>query len=405
MPQLFINLIYFIMGAETIAAISLASLAFGTYASSAANKNNANIAAANNAMSDAHFKQSMQYNTNERLAAQEYNTNERLASQEFNAQQAKESRDFAQNMLLQQQKYMSPALQAERLREAGINPASVIRGDGDVSTLQSSPATSSPASISPASAPSIPARATSTFMPEFDAMQAQQSMMTVFNALDKKEDIKAKQTNNETLGLRNLAEIQKLKASIRNDLLYGNLTKAQTAAKWQEYRNLEVSEQILNNDLTIRQTQAKYANEKMLKELDAYDLAREKFKFEQDSTKIAQQLAERGMVVNEKLAQASIQKTMQDLRLMVKQGKKIDSEIALNRLERNGLVLRNSHQALENRRLAADMPGAEIESYHASRQLNSLKNENNIPAEAWKFIDQLVWYVTNTGASLLKYIK
>lgn len=369
-------------------AMSLLALIGGVATSYYTNRLNSQLADQANGLSYWQFQQSQDFNKNERIAAEQYNTQERLETQQFNVAQLRE-----------QQVYNSPAAQAQRLRDAGINPSNVIGGDGNVSTVQSSPA-----SVSPASSPGLPGMVVPSMENIFQPNMATGVLDSVMSALDKREDIIGKNTDNQTRAAKNRAELEKLIADKENAIASRKLTKVQTKKTWEELQGLRVQKSILDNELTMSKARADNINRTIQLEFDKYQLERDKFEFDKAAQRFTQQLQQRGLQINEAQSKAAIAETMQQIRSMQVNDKFVNAQTVVKMLERNGLVLDNSRKATENAMLQNDKLASDAEAVHQQRYNKTITSDK--PSTAlYRLADQLLWHVTNTGASIFKGIK
>ena len=290
--------------------IGILSLIAGVASTYYTNLQTSRLADQANGLQYQQFLQSQNFNQNERIAAQQYNTQERLEAQQFNV-----------GMLKEQQLYNAPAAQAQRLRDAGINPASVIGGDGNMSTVQSSPA-----SVSGASSPGLPGMVVPSMENLFQPQMSTGLLDSVMSALDKREDIVGKNIDNQSRAARNEAEINKLIADKESAIASKKLTKAQTKKTWQELEGLRVQKSILDNELTMSKARADSINKTINLEFDKFQLERDKFEFDKAARRFTAQLEERGMQINEAQAQAAIAETMQQIRSMQMNDKLVNAQ-------------------------------------------------------------------------------
>lgn len=368
--------------------IGILSLIAGVASTYYTNLQTSRLADQANGLQYQQFLQSQDFNQNERIAAQQYNTQERLESQQFNV-----------GLLKEQQLYNSPAAQSQRLRDAGINPASVIGGDGNVSTVQSSPA-----SVSGASSPGLPGQIVPSMENLFQPQMSTGLLDSVMSALDKREDIIGKNKDNQIRDVRNKAEIDKMIAEKEESLARGDLTRAETKKTWEELQVLRVQKSIADNELTMSKVRADNIEKTIKLEFDKYQLEKDKFEFDQAATRFTAQLQERGMQIQEQTAKAAIVKTMQEVRSMQVNDKYVSAQTVCKMLERNGLVLDNSRKATENAMLQNDKVASDIEAYHQKAYQKTITSKESFNT-LYRLADQVLWQVSNTGASIFKGFK
>lgn len=101
--------------------------------------------------------QNQQFNSAEAEKARKFNSAEAEKTRQFNSAEAEKAHQRNIDLFNMENEYNSPAAQVERMRKAGINPASFSGGSlVPASASASSSASSSPASGSPASAGGVP---------------------------------------------------------------------------------------------------------------------------------------------------------------------------------------------------------------------------------------------------------
>lgn len=385
-------------------AMSVLSLIGGLASTYYTNRMNKQLANQANALSYQQFLQSQAFNESERMAAQNYSTQERIAAQQYNTQERLEAQQFNEAQLKQMQEYNSPAAQSQRLRDAGINPASVISGDGNMSPVTTSPASSSGASVSGASSPGLPGMALPSMENLFQPQMSTGILDSVMSALDKREDIVGKNVDNQTRAARNKAELEKLIADKENAIASKKLTKAQTKKVWQELEGLRVQKSILDNELTMSKARADNINRTIQLEFDKYQLERDKHEFDKAAQRFTAELQERGMQVNEAQAQAAIAETMQQIRSMQVNDKLVNAQTVCKMLEKNGLVLDNSRKATENAMLQNEKLASDAEAIH-QRAYNKTITSKSKSTALYRLSDQILWHIANTGAGVFKGIK
>ena len=365
--------------------IGILSLIAGVASTYYTNLQTSKLADQANGLQYEQFLQSQDFNRNERIAAEQYNTQERLEAQQFNV-----------GMMRESQLYNSPAAQAQRLRDAGINPASVIGGDGNMSPVQSSPA-----SVSGASSPGIPGQIVPSMENLFQPQMSTGLLDSVMSALDKREDIIGKNTDNQSRAVRNKAEIDKMIAEKESILASKCLTKAQEKKTWQELEVLRVQKSIQDNELTMSKVRADSIDKTIKMEFDRFQLERDKFEFDKAATRFTAELQERGMQLQEAQTHAAIVKTMQEVRSMQVNDKFVSAQTVVKVLERNGVVLDNSRKSIENAMLQNDKISSDVESQHQQAYQKTVKNGPLL----YRLADQVLWQVSNTGAGIFKGFK
>ena len=195
---------------------------FGNKSQSDANKMNYKI-----------WREQLQENEKNRS----FQTSERLSSQDFNASQSKlaferslEAQQIAQDFAANQaqiaresdQNYNSMVSQVERARAAGLNPALVVGSPASVgsSAASGTSATAPAASSSPMSgngSPSAPTMLPTTALSNSFSSIAQNVMTFAERQSAKRkldEETKAQDINNQFLAVKNINEIEALKAEI-----------------------------------------------------------------------------------------------------------------------------------------------------------------------------------------------
>lgn len=295
--------------------------------------NSANIGMANDAneLQYRMFQQSQEYNTHEREMAELYNTSEREASQQFNL-----------DMWNKQNAYNSPAAQAARLRAAGVNPYAVLNGQqGTAGQVQSS----SPASVSPASSPAVPSPIVAQMQNPLNGFGG--SVDDILNILERREDIKGKQIDNETRRAKNVKELdeayERIERSI-NERGLNDVKRENLIEDWHRVRYAAQREKYLMHIDSVR---AQKADEQINLELDNM---RADYELKQLQTR-AGYLSMQLNINADKRAQtelnALVMKINHECQLMQRQGFNYDADTLIKRLQQQGMKYDNLEKAID----------------------------------------------------------
>ena len=187
-----------VAAAALSAAGSLGSQALQYAATNKTNKTNQAIARENNAASLQVHREDNAFNRQERLEAQEWN----------------------REQWLMQQQYNSPVMQAERLRQAGLNPLNIM--DGDSAQTVGQVASSSPASA--ASAPTF--QQPQLNVPQFGFLN--EAAQNIAQTMKLTAEAKRENINNESLMQRLIAELDGLYIRNKKDAADTNKSKQET---------------------------------------------------------------------------------------------------------------------------------------------------------------------------------
>ena len=341
------------MGAETIAIAALSAAASGAsyFGQRSTNRSNQKIASEANESNETLFHEANAFNRDERLAAEAYNTRERVASESFNRQERLEAQQFARDMWKQNVEYNSPAQQAQRLRDAGFNPANMLDTSSVAPLVSSpSPATSHPQSVSPTSSVSPPSAMMAEMRNEIDMRTALDGVSTLVGALDKKQDIIGKSMDNETRSARNQLEIENLQSEIRQKLENRKLTRWQRKTLVKEYLMLDSKKLLLENQAELSNVNVKNAQAIYDKQVQEFEDKHNESLLRQSTEKLQNRLSIAANSREERALQNAIKMTEANITKMVKDGRLVDSQVVLNELSQNGMKFDLSEKELQSLR-------------------------------------------------------
>lgn len=336
------------MGAEVAVIAAMGALATGmsAYSNARANSTNAALSREALALNKEQFDEQMRFNKLEAISNRNFNRNQAELARDFNRQERLETQQFALDALREQREYNSPAAQAERMRQAGLNP-SVIDGDGSFSPIQSSPAMATPASSSPASAPSWSGASIPEMKSVLDGQQLVSNINGVVEAMNKREDVIGKRIDNETRSAKNAAEINGLIAKNYDLMNSGHLKGAEFKRVLQETKNLEIQRSILDSSAKMSALRAATTEKLIDKELraldDKHDIDLQQRKAMEFTNKIAPDMNE----LEKRQLQAAINDTLQSINLKIKNGEFIDKQKIGQELANSGVLIQNAGLRLE----------------------------------------------------------
>lgn len=295
--------------------------------------NSANIGMANDAneLQYRMFQQSQEYNTHEREMAELYNTSEREAAQQFNL-----------DMWNKQNAYNSPAAQAARLRAAGVNPYAVLNGQqGTAGQVQSS----SPASVSPASSPAAPQPIVPQMQNALNGFGG--SVDEILNILERREDIKGKQIDNETRRAKNVKELDEATERISRSINERGLNDVKRENLIEDWHRVRYAAQREKYLMHIDSVRAQKADEQVSLELQNMRADYQLKTLQMRANELAMQLN----INADKRAQvelnALVYKINAEVDLMEKQGQNVTADTVIKRLQQKGIHFDNLEKAVE----------------------------------------------------------
>lgn len=169
--------------------------------------------------------------------------NARLYQQglDFNRQERLETQAWNRQQWFDQQQYNSPVNQAQRLRQAGLNPSAIMNGDaaGTVGEIASS---------SPASAPGTPTMQTPRFNPVYDPSAVSGTISAISDAYLKHQEAQSVSINNESLRDRNIADLENRIADTQRKLSDKDLDPWRKKMLKASLRSAEVAYQMMVHD-------------------------------------------------------------------------------------------------------------------------------------------------------------
>lgn len=335
---------------------------------------------ANQAWNEYMFNKQMGYNTSERLAAQDYNTREREASQAWN-----------QQMWNAQNAYNSPAAQAERMRQAGLNPslAGINSSSGNAASIQSAPASSSPASASPgssspASSVTPPTAVVPNMIPEYNPSWMNESISSMIGALASLESIKGQAIDNETKGARNKATLDNMLQDLVNKRAQHGLSQKEMVILDRQIRGLELANEFQEKTNNRFNTLANQADEMFSRDLVLKDQQYQMNELEMASKQLMNRLAVAANSRESALAAATIKQIQATTENLIKEGKLITVKTVKERLTNEGLRLDNLEKRLKVPQLMLD----------TDRNSSITKTRSN--DKGFKTLDNVIWYLTGS---------
>lgn len=330
------------MGAEVAVIAAMGALATGmsAYSNARANSTNAALSREALALNKEQFDEQMRFNKLEAISNRNFNRNQAELARDFNRQERLETQQFALDALREQREYNSPAAQAERMRQAGLNP-SVIGGDGSFSPIQSSPAMATPASSSPASAPSWSGASIPEMKSVLDGQQLVSNINGVVEAMNKREDVIGKRIDNETRSAKNAAEINGLIAKNYDLMNSGHLKGAEFKRVLQETKNLEIQRSILDSSAKMSALRAATTEKLIDKELRALDDKHDIDLQQRKAMEFANLIAPDMNELQKRQLEAAISDTIQSVNLKIKNGEFIDKQKLGQELANSGILLQN----------------------------------------------------------------
>lgn len=335
---------------------------------------------ANQAWNEYMFNKQMGYNTSERLATQDYNTREREASQAWN-----------QQMWNAQNAYNSPAAQAERMRQAGLNPslAGINSSSGNAASIQSAPASSSPASASPgssspASSVTPPTAVVPNMIPEYNPSWMNESISSMIGALASLENIKGQAIDNETKGARNKATLDNMLQDLLNKRAQHGLSQKEMVMLDRQIRGLELANEFQEKTNNRFNTLANQADEMFSRDLLLKDQQYQMNELEMASKQLMNRLAVEANSRESALAAASIKQIQATTENLIKEGKLITVKTVKERLTNEGVRLDNLEKRLNVPQLMLDN----------DRNSSIAKTRSN--DKGFKTLDNVIWYLTGS---------
>lgn len=167
----------------------------------------------------------------------EFTNQQREAQNQFSIEQLNREQDYNSNMWYKNAQWNSEQAQVQRLLEAGLNPAL---------TFGSSAATA--AGSSPSGA--VPSAGSSVGVPNIEAAKMANPLASGVDIAGALNSAISTGIDNSTRLVKNLAEIDDLKASAENKREQSNYTKLQSAAYEQAFGNI-VAQYKADNELTM----------------------------------------------------------------------------------------------------------------------------------------------------------
>lgn len=230
----------------------LAGSILGFAGNESTNSTNERMNEANNALKYKMFQEGNDFTNSQRIAQNEFSNQQRIAQNEQAEKMLGLEQDFTSQMWQKQADYNSEVAQAQRLREAGLNPALVMSASSNGTGLGGSPSGSVPSA-------SVPSAGSSVGVPNVEPTRYTNSFASAADMANLFADIEAKSIDNVTRGVKNLAEINDLKASASDKNERANMTNLEARAYEQAFGNI-VASYAANNQLTMAKVAQANAN-------------------------------------------------------------------------------------------------------------------------------------------------